>query len=84
MSLTLFPLEFMFAVSFVFALFLWVCFWDYGSGFVFLCFGMGTHNGLRLSGIFWWLRVGRISRDWVLFTYGLGICIPIYIARIPE
>jgi len=47
-SLTLFPLEFMCAVSFVFALFLWVCYWDYGSGIVFLFFGMGKHNGLRL------------------------------------
>ena len=47
-SLTLFPLEFMCAVSFVFALSLWVCYWDYGLGFVFLCFGMGKHNGLRL------------------------------------
>jgi len=32
MSLTLFTLEFMFAVSLVFALFLWVCYCDYGSG----------------------------------------------------
>ena len=61
-SLTLFPLEFMCAVSFVFALFLWVCYWDYGLGImvwelwfgdyglgiVFLCFRMETHNGLRL------------------------------------
>ena len=47
-SLTLLPLEFMCAVSFVFALFLWVCYWDYGSGIVFLCFVMGKHNGLRL------------------------------------
>jgi len=32
MSLTLFPLKFMCAVSFVFALFLSVCYWDYGLG----------------------------------------------------
>ena len=56
MSLTLFPLKFMCAVSFVFALFLSVCYWDYGLGIMvwgLFFFALGwesiTVSGSRVS-----------------------------------
>jgi len=50
MSLTLFPLEFVCAVSIVFALFLWVCYWDYGLGIMVRGLGFGVCFSLLWDG----------------------------------